>query len=777
MSETPYRSGMAAGLGVMLLAGLLLAIVDVVHTGGGALAVLATWAVVTLPMAIGLGAVLAAGNAMWGVGWVRGFFKRLSQDRELDHKVAAIAISCVLLGGVLVLVIASASVGLVGNVQRKSIGALLLGVVIVGTVPVFALSAIPMYKLIRLAAAVKDVVFFGVALALIAVAIVLAGKAAGLALFVLAVAIKLPAIGPIPRVVMLAVGGVAAGVLGAGLVIFTQLDYQALNLMSLILPALLPVIALALGVVAYTIGAGLRESIPARGILALVGVVAATGIAFVGLRSPSTETRDTVIERSYLGSRVIPMLRKLRDKDKDGYSAFFGGPDCDDDDPDVHPGATEIPENGKDDNCLGGDGKKEAPPPPPTDAGVPVTSTVSGGRNVLIIFVDTLRYDRLGIAGYKRDGKSLTPRLDAFAAQAVVFDKAFAQAPNTPRSVPSFLGSRYPTQLDIDKGKKTNYPTILDGNELLFEVLQPAGFRTIGQTSHFYFCDRVKQPDSCGDVVPWMKSNIQQGADEWDNSGALNIPESNRDIAGPRIVKKTTAKLEALAQADTRFAMLVHLFEPHSTYVEHEGYPITERGTDSLVQKYDYEIAVVDKRIGEILDVLDRTKLAETTTVIVMSDHGEAFGVHRAYGQQMFFHGQTLYRELIHVPLMFRVPGVKPRTASDVVMLLDLAPTIAALFEVKPPASWQGRSLVPALEGKPLDPRPAFAELVPVPDWDHESRSMITADGKKHVLFDLSKWEIFDLVADPDEKENLAGKDPDAETLKGQLTSFIERPQ
>ncbi len=160
----------------------------------------------------------------------------------------------------------------------------------------------------------------------------------------------------------------------------------------------------------------------------------------------------------------------------------------------------------------------------------------------------------------------------------------------------------------------------------------------------------------------------------------------------------------------------------------------------------------------------------------MLSDHGEAFGVHSMAGQRMFFHGQTLFRELVHVPLMFRIPNVDGRMTKDVVQLLDLAPTIAALFGVAPPASWQGRSLVPAFEGKPLDPRPAYGELVPVPDWDHESRSMITADGKRHVLFDLSDWQIYDLDADPDEKHNLVKKDPDADKLKQKLTSWIERP-
>src|ERR1700709_2839455 len=99
----------------------------------------------------------------------------------------------------------------------------------------------------------------------------------------------------------------------------------------------------------------------------------------------------------------------------------------------------------------------------------------------------------------------------------------------------------------------------------------------------------------------------------------------------------------------------------------------------------------------------------------------------------------SLYTEVLHVPLIFRVPGVKPAMRDDVVELVDMAPTIAALFGVTPPASWIGRSLVPAIAGGALKPLPAFAALPKPREWPHEATSMITADGKTHVFYKSSE--------------------------------------
>ena len=101
---------------------------------------------------------------------------------------------------------------------------------------------------------------------------------------------------------------------------------------------------------------------------------------------------------------------------------------------------------------------------------------------------------------------------------------------------------------------------------------------------------------------------------------------------------------------------------------------------------------------------------------------------------------------------------------------------VAELFGVARPKSWQGRSLMPALAGKPLPPKPAFAELLPCRGWDHSARSMISGDGARHVFFVFPRrWELFDLDADPDEKKDLSRSDPRFEELKGQLLQWMER--
>ena len=296
----------------------------------------------------------------------------------------------------------------------------------------------------------------------------------------------------------------------------------------------------------------------------------------------------------------------------------------------------------------------------------------------------------------------------------------------------------------------------------MWEVLRDAGFHTAGISTHFYFNKAL---------------GIRQGFVEYDNDGAKNIAGSNKDIASPRTVPKAIDKIGALAAAHERFALFVHLFEPHSTYLAHPQYPITERGVPSLIQKYDYEIKYVDEWIGKLVAGLETHGIADDTLLVIASDHGEAFGVHRVAGKKMFFHGQTLYDELLRVPLIIRAPGTKPAVSDSVTMLLDIAPTIVDLLGVAIPDDFVGRSLAPAVFGEELAPRPAFAELIKAPSWPREAKAMVSKDGATKAIYSITdgRWEIFDLTTDPTEVKDLAKKDKRrTEAAKDALGRFIE---
>lgn len=739
---------MSAALGAALGAGLLVVLIDVLLTrsragdGGVALAAITAglYALPVLLFGLAAGVVAGALGATCGPGGLARAYRRLGRDRDLDRQVTGALLATAVLALVLIMATRTLAMILVAGVERKSTGAMLLGLVVLVLVPVLALLGLPVYRLTR--------------------------RIAGM----------VPRLGPVPASLSMLLAGLL-GTLGAGLFfVFTQLEWRALNLGSYALLGTFPLLTLAL---LWLLGHGgplaaLRSRIPARGTIVAGAALVAVVLPLAALRGQPAARTIVLLTEYSPGARLwVRAGRSVLDRDGDGFSAFLGGPDCNDRDAAVNPDAREIPGNGIDDNCMGGD--REAEPGPATAAGAPdqpagetagtpgqpAPATQARAKNVLFILVDTVRADRLGVAGYTRDGTSLTPNLDELARRSAYFTRAYAQAPNTPRSAPSIFASRFPSQIKVHKDFH-NFPQVLDDNLMLFEVLGGAGFDTLGYASHFYFEER---------------RNIHQGFALFDNEGALDIRGSNKDIASPRIVPKVAAKLAELGRSKARFAMFVHLFEPHSTYVEHDGYPITERGTAGLMQKYDYEIAYTDVWVGRILEALDTSGLAGDTMVVIASDHGEAFGVHHVAGQAMFFHGQTLYDELLRVPLIIHAPGVAAGVYDDVVMLVDLAPTIVEAAGLAIPDRFVGRSLLGRMLGQPLAPRAAYGELLRAPSWDHDAKMMVSADGKHKLLHRISdkRFELYNLERDPEERSDLSGTQPELlDTLKNQLFRWVE---
>jgi hypothetical protein len=228
-----------------------------------------------------------------------------------------------------------------------------------------------------------------------------------------------------------------------------------------------------------TLGIRIRQKLP-RKILLPACVALVLLMSAIGSRSKESSPAFSAIHDGGLGIKLgLKTARKLTDRDGDGYSALFGGGDCDDSRADVYPGAEDIPGDGIDQNCEGGDAPLVAAEQgQETEPAVVAEANAKAGAfagNLLIIAVDATRADRLGVAGYRRPaGRSLTPNIDGLAQKGAYFRRVWAQAPNTPRSFPSIVTSRYPSEIAWQK-RSLNYSPLLPSNHSFFEPLAGLG--------------------------------------------------------------------------------------------------------------------------------------------------------------------------------------------------------------------------------------------------------------------------------------------------------------
>ncbi len=557
-----------------------------------------------------------------------------------------------------------------------------------------------------------------------------------------------PIVGVLPRPrTRLVVGALVAFVGLVAVVVLGRMDWRALDAgLFLGAPALVG-LALLLG---HFLG---PRSIEKGGLVGLALLAAGVGAVASSASLPSTAFR-ALDEHGLLGKPALAFLRALSDGDADGYAARFGGGDCNDRDAAVHPGAEDVPGDGIDQDCEDGDAKGAARPTKPGTPPAPVPGKPAGAAlfsgNLVVITIDALRADRTAAGGGKDE---LSPNIDALAARSVTFTRAHSHAPNTPRSFPATLLSRAPSLIRWQNAL-LNYPPLEPGQRTFFDGLKDAGFTAIGVFSHHYF-----KPER----------GIHAAFAEWSNDGAKTIADSNEDIASPRIVPRVIERLSKLAQDRRRFVLWTHLFEPHSKYVEHPEYPVKIGGLPGLEKKYDMEVRYVDQWVGKIVKAVADLGLADSTAIVVFADHGECFGEHN----RKYFHGEHLYEEVLHVPLILHVPGIAPRKVDDLVGLWDLGPTLLELVGAAAEPTFRGRSLVPAMKGEPLEPRPLVAELMPQTSFKEHHRVLLDGGWKLYQRVG-GAYELYDLAKDPGEKQNLASKDAaKLAEMKGKLQAAL----
>ncbi len=218
------------------------------------------------------------------------------------------------------------------------------------------------------------------------------------------------------------------------------------------------------------------------------------------------------------------------------------------------------------------------------------------------------------------------------------------------------------------------------------------------------------------------------------------------------------------------------------TVTSADGTARTLTGPELVKWKYqrymqDYLACVqgVDDGVGEVLDYLDRTGLAQNTIVIYSSDNGWYLGDLGMYDKRF------MYEPGLHIPLLARGPGIKAGAVTDLFALnADFAPTFLEFAGVKIPAEMHGRSLVPILRGeKPAGWRTSAYYRYYHDPGHHNTRAHYGVRTATHKLIHYWKkdaWELFDLVRDPTEQKNLAADPAHAATLT-ELKAEIVRLQ
>jgi arylsulfatase A-like enzyme len=341
--------------------------------------------------------------------------------------------------------------------------------------------------------------------------------------------------------------------------------------------------------------------------------------------------------------------------------------------------------------------------------------------NVLLISIDSLRADHVGVNGYARP---TTPHLDELAAQGAAFLTAHAPAPWTLPSHVTLLTSLPPAAHRVVRRNRA----LTSQATTLAEVLQAEGYATAAFVSAGLL-RRAYGYDQGFDVYDQSAWTMRLGRGRrTPKRNPQNRGTADRRATSPVVVRLVDDWITRTGAADrTRpFFAFVHLWDVHYDYdppppydtmfdPDYAGHldashfetnPALHRGMDPrdlahLVALYDGEIRFTDEWIGRLLDRLAALGLAEDTIVVVTADHGDEFLEHGRLG-----HIKTLFEELLRIPLIVRYPRRVPpgQRFAEPVRLEDVAPTILGLAGVASPPDFGLETGPPGARGVDLSP-------------------------------------------------------------------------
>jgi len=397
---------------------------------------------------------------------------------------------------------------------------------------------------------------------------------------------------------------------------------------------------------------------------------------------------------------------------------------------------------------------------------------VTKPHGIILISLDNLRADHLGVYGYQRN---TSPFIDSFAKESIVFNNAVVQSPWTLPSHMSIMTSLYPSFHGVRK-----YPNFLNDEEVtIAELLKEAGYETAA------FTDGGFMAASFG---------FDQGFD---------IYEDQR-IGIANILPKVKAWLNS--NKSSPFFLFIHCYDIHNPFNPPPPYnsmfhdfPYTGRLLPSpkvfraitknklkvneddirhFIALYDGGIRYTDAMIGEFLTYLQNSGIMNQSLIIITSDHGEEFMEHGQFG-----HKQLHYRPMLQVPLIIHIPNYpkKEIRIQELVQSIDLLPTILDIVDLPAFPEAQGRNLFPLIKRHksrlrrslwkvfhPFAKQPniSFSENIQIDQW-----SIINNDYQMITNFKTSSVQLFNLKADPMGKMDRAKDHGD---ITGQLFSKWE---
>lgn len=376
--------------------------------------------------------------------------------------------------------------------------------------------------------------------------------------------------------------------------------------------------------------------------------------------------------------------------------------------------------------------------------------------NIIIYLADALRADHLGCYGYE---KMTSPHIDEFALDGILFENAVSQAGWTQPAVASLFTGLYPSSHRV-----TNIKNALNENfTTIAELLKAKGY----STGAF-----IKNPLVSQEV------GFSQGFDTF-----RLVKHAERE-------KLTQLAADWVANAGSSpFFLYVHALNPHEPYdppkvfyekfaVDYSGkvngkvstlkalkngkWPEKVTGADIeyLISLYDGEIAHADDAFGRFMDAIKKQGIHQDSLIIFMADHGEEF-----YDHGSFSHGQSLYSELTHIPLIIKLPGNlnRGKRVSGIARQIDIIPTIMDIIG-SPAAIGDGQSLSGQLEGTTRN------DSVLGISEQGALRSAVIYNRNKLIKTRGGKFEFYDLRTDPREKNNIFGAD---EVMEGYLSQVL----